>query len=429
MRSFSATTVIIFLFNVITITTSISWAQEYEIADLGEIAEGDVFAYEVNYYNNIVGKSGNTSYQKAFMWKRGHMNELGSGFALGINDNKVIVGGDGVNALLWENGETIVIGRLPDDSRAHAQAINNQRQVAGSSYARGSGDTSAFIWLDGIFTELGTLGGQESYAADINNKSQIVGISDIGGALSYDHGFLWQDGVMTDLGVLNGAEISFANGINDKGDIVGSCITNGEPEIAVLWEGEQITQLEPPYQGKRYRALDINNNGVIIGVTQNASNYDVACVWIDGVAVDLNSYVGGSGWQLRSANAINDRGVITGYGIFNGITRGYIMIPMPELSVNNLVAGEMAIFNVINTWPYNNVYLAYSIYGWGLTPVPALHVDLYLHKPALAASGQSDLEGNISWELFIPPISQGRTLWFQAAEFRRTSNVVESIVQ
>ncbi|MFL5328192.1 MAG: hypothetical protein ACJ8C4_04700 [Gemmataceae bacterium] len=47
-----------------------------------------------------------------------------------------------------------------------------------------------------IITDLGTLGGADSYANGINNSGQIVGYSSTLGSVT--HGFIWQNGSMTD---------------------------------------------------------------------------------------------------------------------------------------------------------------------------------------------------------------------------------------
>ncbi|MGI5247368.1 hypothetical protein [Dactylosporangium sp. CA-139066] len=47
----------------------------------------------------------------------------------------------------------------------------------------------------------------------------------------------------------------------------------------------------------------------------------------------------GSGWTLREANGINDRGEIVGVGLHNGVLRGYRLTPAPAVTVNFAPAG------------------------------------------------------------------------------------------
>jgi probable HAF family extracellular repeat protein len=75
-----------------------------------------------------------------------------------------------------------------------------------------------------VLIDLGTFGGKESEASDINDSGQIVGSADTkekneDGAIS--HGFLWHDGKLRDLGTLHSNESSYAEAINERGQVVG----------------------------------------------------------------------------------------------------------------------------------------------------------------------------------------------------------------
>jgi probable HAF family extracellular repeat protein len=52
------------------------------------------------------------------------------------------------------------------------------------------------------------------------------------------HAFLWQDGVMVDLGTYEGRTESFANGINNRGQIVGLSRDYSGNGRALLWQPE-----------------------------------------------------------------------------------------------------------------------------------------------------------------------------------------------
>jgi probable HAF family extracellular repeat protein len=73
--------------------------------------------------------------------------------------------------------------------------------------------------------DLGTLGGSDSYANSINNSGQVVGYSYTTGVRTY-HAFLYSGGLMNDLGTLGGSD-SYANSINNSGQVVGYSYTTG----------------------------------------------------------------------------------------------------------------------------------------------------------------------------------------------------------
>ena len=80
------------------------------------------------------------------------------------------------------------LGTLGGESSV-ANAINNRREVAGSSDTR-NGNTRAYLWTPGHgMRNLGTLGGKNSAAIDLNDATQVVGSSETRDGNA--HAFLW----------------------------------------------------------------------------------------------------------------------------------------------------------------------------------------------------------------------------------------------
>ena len=244
-----------------------------------------------------------------FVWQEDVLTALptlggNNGNAGGINNRGQIVGtvetpnfdpcslpfAQQIQAVIWEHG--VVQEVLPPlgGTAAAANAINDNGQVVGESGCV-SGNTYAVIWQHGRAINLGSLGGVTgNLAFDINNKGQVVGQSDLPGDTLH-HAFLWQKGVMTDLGSLSDAL--------------------------------------PTSQ-----AIGINNQGQVVGFSQNAAAEDassVAVLWENGTITDLNTVIpAGSSLFLMEATAINDRGEIAGFGRLPNNPddhRGFILIP------------------------------------------------------------------------------------------------------
>jgi len=250
-----------------------------------------------------VSCQGSQNLLRGFVWKNGVMTALptlggNNSGALGVNsDGQVVGAAETANqdpncvppqvldfeAVVWGPGlgQIEVLPVFPGDTVATALAINDNGQAVGTS-GLCQGPTSglalrhAALWQHDTVTNLGSLGGVMSNAANgINNRGQVVGQSNLPGD-AVTHAFLWQKGVMTDLGTLPGDSNSIAFDINEKGQIVGiSCDMNFNCR-PFLWDDGMMTDLNTliPPNSPLYLTFGggINDRGEIAGSACVLSN-------------------------------------------------------------------------------------------------------------------------------------------------------------
>jgi probable HAF family extracellular repeat protein len=238
------------------------------------------------------------------------------------------------------------LGTRGSDNSSIATGINNSGQVVGWSYQASisnpeieeGGLSHAVLWQDGGIANLGFLSGDNvSRALNINNLGQVFGESYQvpNNTPSTKHIFRWQNGAMTNLGTLvppNGYTDSLINGINYKGQVVGSLIsTSGDGNTvfaAFVWQKGTLTNLGN-LGGTYTEAFDINVLGTVVGSSSTSSGTSHGFVWRNGKMRDLNTMLlSGSGWELEFAGGINNKGQIIGRGKFNGQDRGFLLTPV-----------------------------------------------------------------------------------------------------
>lgn len=228
------------------------------------------FANAINSNGEIVGSSDAVQGGPyAVLYSGGAINDLGTlpsgstvepdplqSMAYAINNQGQAVGyseypmtADSIvqHAVRYDNGSVVDLGTLPGDYGSVATGINNQGEVAGSSYGSsgGKGTAHAFVYNGKNLVDLGTLaGGDYTEATGINDQGQVVG----GGYTSAngtEHAFVSSGGVMTDLNSLlpqnSGWVLTKATAINNAGQIVGDGIHNGQNHAFLLNLGPALS--------------------------------------------------------------------------------------------------------------------------------------------------------------------------------------------
>jgi probable HAF family extracellular repeat protein len=348
-------------------------ATTHRIHDLGTLGGSTSFALDVNNHRQVTGNAQEAASEpsprlNAFLWKSpaGPMTNLdvlpgSNNFSRGyaINDQGVVVGESDNNSSRAfrydsDNGMTGLIRLAGDNDRGVAHDINNAGDIVGvSSNGSASRPTK---WIAGVPNDLGTIAGTATAtgrAWAINQNGTAAGLStNVAGT---SQATLWNGGSITNLMSLgDGTRFSQAFGLNDQlmvvgssqidqtvGELIGTTSTTSITR-AFAWQSGVISELAPfnlytlanngPTTNYHSVAMDVNNAGLVVGNSQRiAGSAAVATLWRDGIPVDLNSLLpAGSGWNLLSAEGINERGDIVGFGTFNGASRAFLMtVPEP----------------------------------------------------------------------------------------------------
>jgi probable HAF family extracellular repeat protein len=232
----------------------------------------------------------------------------------------------GQRGALWpaSGGGPRDLGALPTTSASGASAINDAGDVVGVSQVFGqlsSSNPHATLWpaSGGMPRDLGSLGGPRSEATAINSAGTIVGFTDVSSGATHATVWLASGGAPQDLGAAGAGDHSAAYAINDSGDIVGDA--NYAPfwgpgglSHATLWRADG----SPPRNLGTLNAVGvdqsfakgINNAGDIVGSSYTANGDFHAVLWpADGSGPrDLGVLTG----IYSAAVAINSSGVIVG---------------------------------------------------------------------------------------------------------------------
>jgi len=233
----------------------------------------ETVATSINNNGVIAGRSDLVSgLTRAFVYD-GTMRDLGSvvpnksSVANGISGNGTIVGtsfdATASRGFIY-NGSMQVFG-APNTTPS---AISENGLIAGRYSGTPFG--AAFIY-DGVLHDISNPDWPSSQARAINDLGQAAGDGNPINSLSDLHAFFY-DGVMHDLGTLRG-KASNALGMNNLSQVVGRDdppLGQGGGTHAFIWDPahgmvDLNTLIDPAAGWTLNLALDINNNGVIVG--------------------------------------------------------------------------------------------------------------------------------------------------------------------
>jgi probable HAF family extracellular repeat protein len=162
-------------------------------------------------------------------------------------------------------------------------------------------------------TDLGTVAGTTiSFADGLNDTGQVVGTSGLPGGPYY--AALWSGGSVINLGGLPGSTFSGAKGINDAGQIVGY-----SGDVAAEWYGGSIINLGGLPGSTGSEAIAINGAGKAVGSSWFGVGYFAnafATEWSGGNVINLGGLPGST---FSEAIAINNAGQIVGYSQIGGV--------------------------------------------------------------------------------------------------------------
>jgi len=401
----------------------------YEVTSIGVLEGHRVSsAQELDEFARIVGLSGNAPH-KTVLWVNGELftptvppgGETGN-FA-GISPTSgLIVGSSLVNdrsrPAAWRiGGGSTMLPLLGGSIICYSATANDYGWIVGGCAAA---DRSA-LWprLDAPI-DLGSLGNQfgDEGANDINELGEIVGRSS--NAQHITRPYLWRNGQMIDIGRDPANSVGFANGINNRSEVVGVQFA------PFRWRDGVMTEL-PTFRSCFVTAKAINNLGLIVGEENMddrcANGQEHAVAWEDVgqgyIEYDLNDFTPRhADVTLRQADDVNDAGQMAAFGEYDdGRERGFLVTPyLFEMSdpVPG-IAGQPNIITVTGLQPDQRILLAYGTREGAQRIRPdCAGGTLLIRDPQASPIVRADQSGVATITVNVPQAARGRTIRMQA---------------
>ena len=186
---------------------------------------------------------------------------------------------------------------------------------------------SPVLWEKGAVRPLPTVAGDpDGFVQGINDRGQAVGSSGTCTNIAM-HAVLWENDTAFQLPDL-GRTGSDAYAINDHSQIVGYVQSpDGTTIFAAIWQNGGVTNLRTLPGDFAAFATGINNRGQVVGSTFDSTfSWSRGFIWQDGVMTDLNKLISkDTNLFIIAASNINERGQISGMAtVLTGPDKGKI---------------------------------------------------------------------------------------------------------
>jgi Laminin G domain len=265
--------------------------------------------------------------------------------AVGINDAGIVVGqanATSTHQVGWSydgtSFTTIVAPNTNDAQDTSAHAINSFGEIVGDYSPARSTPRYGFTDVNGTFTKIASDSPYPSTNANgINNAGVIVGSDYLHSGARYT-GYIYSQGVFTYFnvpGTTNANGDTFADDINNQGLIVGtynSNANNSNGYQGYLYDPTHntFTTIADPLGTHGTFAQGLNDFGQIVGSYTDAHGVQHGYVDSGGTFITIDDPLGINGTAI---NGINNSGQVVGYYVdSSGATHGF------EASLNEITA-------------------------------------------------------------------------------------------
>lgn len=318
-------------------------AQQYQVVDLGVVDPNDYGSRATAISSNdiVAGWSGGP--YTAFTWTQGggmtalpHWDSYPYAFAQAVNSSGDAGGyvQDGFNGpykpAIWHNGAVDVAPQLDGTSGGKIFSMSDTGYSVGFENGDFGGEV-AFRYDGNQIISLGSLSTGEALADayGVNDAGQVVGQAY---TTSSYKAWIWDEahgGV--EIAPLAGDDGAIAWAINNSGMVIGSSLLHQGVTSRGFWwtEADGIHEIPGLNGSDDFQLRGVNDAGAAVGIDFATG---AAILWNGSTTLDLNGLIGSQAddWDLGAAYGINDHGIIVGQGDYQGLTRAYALVPVPE---------------------------------------------------------------------------------------------------